>query len=164
MQSKEANSYALATIGGLLSSSCCLVQLGLNYLSVGCAGFSVLDPLREYFIALSYGGFFFKLFWEKQVMNQRIFNKSNSITLLILLTLTSSPIAVRWVNNGRLPSEYDGILSEVEIEGMNCEACSNNAKNGLLSIDGVTDCSVDLRTKKAKIQSKRELNLCLFRP
>ena len=37
---------ACSVIGGLLCSSCCLVQLGLNSLSIGCAGFSTLTPYR----------------------------------------------------------------------------------------------------------------------
>jgi len=37
----------------LLASACCLLQLGLNLLSVGCAGFNtVLGPVRPYFISL----------------------------------------------------------------------------------------------------------------
>jgi hypothetical protein len=37
----------------LLASSCCLVQLALNALSVGCAGFNThLGPLRPYFLGL----------------------------------------------------------------------------------------------------------------
>lgn len=37
----------------MLASACCLLQLGLNLLSVGCAGFNtVLGPVRPYFISL----------------------------------------------------------------------------------------------------------------
>ena len=39
---------------GLLSSSCCALQLVLNAFSVGCAGFNtVLGPLRPYLLALA---------------------------------------------------------------------------------------------------------------
>ena len=39
---------------GLLSSSCCALQLLLNYLSFGCAGFNtVLGPLRPQFLAIT---------------------------------------------------------------------------------------------------------------
>lgn len=43
----------LAVLGGLLSSSCCVLQLLLNALSVGCAGFSALTPYRPLFLALT---------------------------------------------------------------------------------------------------------------
>jgi hypothetical protein len=37
----------------LAASSCCLLQLGLNFLSFGCAGWnSVLGPIRPYFLSL----------------------------------------------------------------------------------------------------------------
>jgi copper chaperone CopZ len=36
----------------MLASACCLLQLGLNLLSVGCAGFNtILGPLRPYFVS-----------------------------------------------------------------------------------------------------------------
>lgn len=37
----------------LLSSACCMVQLALNILSFGCAGFnSILGPIRPYFVSM----------------------------------------------------------------------------------------------------------------
>ena len=40
------------TLLSLLSSSCCVIQLALNMLSVGCAGFnSILGPARPFFLA-----------------------------------------------------------------------------------------------------------------
>jgi hypothetical protein len=42
------NDYLWATIAGLLSSSCCVIQLGLNAMSLGCAGFSILTPYRYF--------------------------------------------------------------------------------------------------------------------
>jgi hypothetical protein len=42
-----------ALTGGLLSSSCCVIQLVLNYTSIGCAGFSALTPYRHVFRAIT---------------------------------------------------------------------------------------------------------------
>jgi hypothetical protein len=42
-----------ALTGGLLSSSCCVIQLVLNYTSIGCAGFSALTPYRHVFRAMT---------------------------------------------------------------------------------------------------------------
>ena len=41
-----------AVLGGLLCSSCCIVQLLLNSFSVGCAGFAVLTPYRSALLGL----------------------------------------------------------------------------------------------------------------
>ncbi|KAF9174997.1 hypothetical protein BGX20_008841 [Mortierella sp. AD010] len=46
-------SYLSAITLGLLSSSCCLIQLILNVFSIGCAGFSVLTPFRPIFGSIS---------------------------------------------------------------------------------------------------------------
>ncbi|KAF6254320.1 hypothetical protein COO60DRAFT_333071 [Scenedesmus sp. NREL 46B-D3] len=46
-----------ALTGGLLSSSCCVIQLVLNYTSIGCAGFSALTPYRHVFRAITGAGF-----------------------------------------------------------------------------------------------------------
>lgn len=48
--------YAYAVVGGLLSSQCCIIQLALNAMSVGCAGFSVLSPYRPAFLAATTAG------------------------------------------------------------------------------------------------------------
>jgi hypothetical protein len=42
-----------ALTGGLLSSSCCVIQLVLNYTSIGCAGFSALTPYKHVFRAIT---------------------------------------------------------------------------------------------------------------
>jgi copper chaperone CopZ len=43
----------LSLIGGLLSSSCCVIQLLLNSLQLGCAGFAVLIPWQPHFRTLT---------------------------------------------------------------------------------------------------------------
>jgi len=49
---ETAHSFALWSLLGLLSSSCCALQLLLNLFSFGCAGFNtVLGPLRPTFMA-----------------------------------------------------------------------------------------------------------------
>ncbi len=51
-----AHTLGLAVLGGLLSSSCCVLQLALNAASLGCAGFSALTPYRPLFLAATAGG------------------------------------------------------------------------------------------------------------
>lgn len=51
---QTASEMAWWSILGLLSSSCCAVQLLLNALAFGCAGFnSVLGPVRPTFVAMT---------------------------------------------------------------------------------------------------------------
>ena len=45
----------VVSVGGLMSSSCCLIQLILNAFSFGCAGFAALDVLRPFFMCLTFG-------------------------------------------------------------------------------------------------------------
>eukprot|EP00957_Ditylum_brightwellii_P175711 13378838-Ditylum_brightwellii.AAC.1 len=49
-----AHRWAWWSLLGLLSSSCCALQILLNLLSFGCAGFNTaLGPLRPTFLALT---------------------------------------------------------------------------------------------------------------
>jgi copper chaperone CopZ len=49
--------YGAALAGGLLASSCCVVQLVLNIFSIGCAGFNtILGPYRWFFLLFALGG------------------------------------------------------------------------------------------------------------
>ena len=47
----------MAVCSGLLASSCCIVQLVLNFFSIGCAGFNtMLQPYRPIILSLVFGG------------------------------------------------------------------------------------------------------------
>merc|ERR1719424_609712 len=49
-----AESLSLWFLMGLFSSSCCLIQIGLNALSFGCAGFNTwLGPIRPALLAVT---------------------------------------------------------------------------------------------------------------
>lgn len=39
---------SLSICSSLIASNCCLIQLVLNYLSIGCAGFAILEPIRPF--------------------------------------------------------------------------------------------------------------------
>ncbi|PRP79476.1 hypothetical protein PROFUN_05171 [Planoprotostelium fungivorum] len=150
--------YAAAISGGLLSSSCCVVQLVLNYFSIGCAGFSVLDPFRNTFLSITYGTLFYKV-WRDQTLGRGLLTRENAITSLIVLALSVSPTVVRSINHGRLSSEGDLIVKRVEITGMNCESCANSVRNGMMKLPGVEQVRVELKDKSVTIWSKREVSL-----
>lgn len=90
---------AAATLGGLLSSSCCTVQLVLNSLSLGCAGFAVLDRLRPFFLALTFSSLAYKT-WRYDIKLHRTPLRSLP-TWLIAAALANSPAILRTVNRRR---------------------------------------------------------------
>ncbi|KAF9310961.1 hypothetical protein BG003_007932 [Podila horticola] len=90
------SSYLSALAVGLLSSSCCVVQLVLNAFSIGCAGFSVLTPLRPVFLAISFGLVLYTV--TKYRFSARTF-----ATLVITLGLTITPELVAVVNQSSGP-------------------------------------------------------------
>jgi hypothetical protein len=49
-----------ATAGGLLSSSCCVIQLALNAFGLGCAGFAALDRWRPLTLSLTFSSLLLK--------------------------------------------------------------------------------------------------------
>ncbi|KAF8928545.1 hypothetical protein BGZ47_001539 [Haplosporangium gracile] len=98
-------SYISAVTLGLLSSSCCLIQLALNLMSVGCAGFSVLTTYRPLFLVFS--SFlvlvtFYKYRWSSKT----------ALTLALVLTLTTTPEMLAVYNQSstgslkRLPNTF----------------------------------------------------------
>lgn len=138
---------AAATVGGLLSSSCCTVQLVLNSLSLGCAGFAVLDKFRPVFLALTFSSLAYKT-WRYDIRMHRAPLRSLP-TWLIAAALASSPALVRAVNRRRglaaLAEERTPAIAEPKtpagplkfrVTGMKCEACGNGLRNALEAMGG----------------------------
>ncbi|KAG0344127.1 hypothetical protein BG004_004714 [Podila humilis] len=98
------SSYVSALALGLLSSSCCVIQLVLNAFSIGCAGFSVLTPLRPVFLGISFGLVLYTVF--KYRLTARTI-----VTLFITLGLTITPEMVAVVNqsNGSFSISSSGL-------------------------------------------------------
>ncbi|KAK9840601.1 hypothetical protein WJX81_003915 [Elliptochloris bilobata] len=80
--SNARNTLGLAVLGGLLSSSCCVLQLFLNALSFGCAGFSLLTPYRPLFLALTAGSFGLA-HWRNRNARQTLFALAVSASLAL---------------------------------------------------------------------------------
>ncbi|KAK3842200.1 MAG: hypothetical protein J3R72DRAFT_443925 [Linnemannia gamsii] len=90
-------SYITAVAFGLLSSSCCLIQLALNLMSVGCAGFSILTPYRPLFLAFSSLLVLFNLFKYR-------WSPRTAWTVALVLTLTTTPEMVAVYNQSSVDS------------------------------------------------------------
>lgn len=144
------NQFLLSTIGGLLSSSCCVIQLALNLFSIGCAGFSILDPYRPFFLVATFTSLI-----ASQLYLHRSFYSFLELRFIFLIALAStlviSPAIVQHLNDknnyAHNNDDDDGrvMMIKVEIEGVKCEACRNRAMGALKALDGVTGCRV---TKK----------------
>jgi copper chaperone CopZ len=137
-----------ATVGGLLSSSCCAVQLLLNSISVGCAGFAVLDRFRPLFLCLTFSSLAYKTVAYDVRLHK---NPWRSLpTWLVAAALASAPLLVRRLNRGGAltlgglssPSSLQGrnvprpVMLQYSVRGMKCEACAHGLKNALEALRG----------------------------
>ncbi|KAG0219170.1 hypothetical protein B0O80DRAFT_502201 [Mortierella sp. GBAus27b] len=84
-------SYLSAAALGLLSSSCCVIQLVLNAFSIGCAGFSVLTPFRPIFTSISFLLILYTIYKYR-------FSSRTALTLAITILLTIAPEMVSVYN------------------------------------------------------------------
>ncbi len=164
--------------GGLLSSSCCVLQLILNLFSFGCAGFkTLLEPYRPLFLSLTFGGLIASLYLELQrncstskvcgkrgAMNKKIegtnakkvVSTSFVITTLLVIALAFSPEMLGWINdNAYGNNNKDTVVAKqtvhMQVGGMNCEGCRNAVQRAVNSLPSVISSKVDLKTGKCEI-------------
>jgi len=146
------NAYVLATIGGLLSSSCCLIQLLLNSFSVGCAGFAILTPYRPIFLAAT------TILLGYNVQNYGL-TKATISSILLASSLSVSSEVLSLLNQGKFLNKRrkqkkleDPQKVTLTIDGLGCEACATRVKNALNSLEGVASCQVYFENKTAIVQ------------
>ena len=90
----------------LAASACCLLQLGLNALALGCGGFNkVLGPFRPYFLAL--------LVVTSLQPNQR----RSSLALVGRTTVALLPEALDWFNRRPVHVDLSPYVSPSNIVG-----------------------------------------------
>lgn len=154
-KSSSITCYLGATLTGLLSSSCCIVQLILNTFSVGCAGFSLLTPFRSIFLS------FTVIFLLFVITKFGIKSKQTINTLLISSLLCSSPEIVSFYNEGSIPKLTRLIIFNnvntlpekeifmLEIQGIGCEGCANKIKRFFDSRPNVIYSKVFFNNKSA---------------
>lgn len=127
----------------LLASACCLLQLGINLLAGGCAGFNTgLGPLRPYFLSL--------LIYSTATMTRRqIMSPCHQWTSFLLQTVFRWGIAMlpeflHLYNTHRAPGKEKVVLFEppasmtgseaiaqIDIPTMGCVACINTIDSSL---------------------------------
>jgi copper chaperone CopZ len=112
-------------------------------MSIGCAGFSVLDPLRPVFLTLSYGGLATSLAYGYLYQGKPLLNKENLITTLIVTALSLSPELMNSINTRSIPvispkpaREAISKTVHLKIDGMKCKSCANKVKNAIEATGG----------------------------
>eukprot|EP01128_Nolandella_sp_AFSM9_P010935 TRINITY_DN7651_c0_g1_i1.p1 TRINITY_DN7651_c0_g1~~TRINITY_DN7651_c0_g1_i1.p1 ORF type:complete len:235 (-),score=70.22 TRINITY_DN7651_c0_g1_i1:192-854(-) len=154
LMSFDATAIGTAVGSALLGSSCCAIQLVLNYFSIGCAGFAVLDPYRPAFLSLSLGSFGSMLYFDRQ-RGKPVFSKRNLFSFILMVSLSVLPQVVNYVNNPSLEGleEDEEVVDvfSVDISGMNCLACANAVHNGINGIDGVKENQVAFESKSGEV-------------
>ena len=146
---------ALHNVGvPLLASACCLLQLGLNVLSIGCAGFNTfLGPLRPYFMAL-----LMVLSWNNAAGNVA-WTTRGILTLLTRWSVALLPEGLYWFNKyvveARANTRAQDLslntltaLVELDIPTMGCVACINSIDKALQRHEGVHYASASLHEQK----------------
>jgi len=149
---------------GLLSSSCCLLQLGLNLLAsfnvlhVGCAGFNkVLGPWRWHLRLLTAA--WLSASWLATALRRR-----PRRAVVRLLCSTAVCMVLMFLPEGLLmlggpavapPTEGAQVL-EVSVEGMGCEACQTHVQGLMDRASGVVGSRVDFKAGRAELVVNRD--------
>ena len=162
---------------GLLSSSCCLLQVGLNVLSaldvvhVGCAGFNKsLGPVRTPLRALSV--IWLMALWMKRLRSTETRRGSSYMALetrrgssyMALAFRTTLTLALMFLPELLLlsggpamaPPTGDTVLYDLSVEGMGCEACQIHVKQVLERTSGVVGASVDFKAGRARVEVSKD--------
>ena len=150
---------AQCIVGGLLGSSCCLIQLGANLLAsldvvqIGCTGLNkVLGPIRGQLRIAT--GAYLSAYWlwtlsratSKRRLGHLIF------TTGVYLVLTFLPEMLVWSGGPALaPPTGNAQLVRLQVDGMGCEACQSHVKGLLERTGGVISSSVDFKTGRADV-------------
>ena len=153
---------------GLLGSSCCVLQLLLNFFSVGCAGFNkVLGPWRLQLRTLT--GAWLGALWmqhlfgrkkgggkekEKEAACCRAQRRRLIISTTLTLLLTFLPEILLFAGapgGGLAPPTHSTQRMTLAVGGMGCEACQFHVKGVLERTPGVIGTEVDFKAGSAEL-------------
>ena len=149
-------SWINGLLGGLLISSCCVIQLGLNLFGIGCAGLNtLLLPYRPLFISLTVISLTYSFIRYRP-------SKWNFMTIIcVTLLLSFSPELLRIYNNQFSNdglNENEMFVTHWKIIGMHCEGCRAAVIQSLRKLNGVVSVNIDLETGRAKLTSRNMIN------
>lgn len=146
----------LPALTGLLSSSCCIIQLVLNFFSISCAGFAVLTPYRHILSSITV------LLLSYNMYNNGLKNRQALFSLLISVAFMASPEVVKLVNHlpaARSSKIKSTVYYRFHLDGLGCEACANRIKNTLNQIDWIYDTRVFFDNQTAIVQTIDQENI-----
>lgn len=141
--------HAVPTLTALLSSSCCVIQLVLNFFSISCAGFAIFTPYRRLLTTVTI------LTLAYNVRNKGLKNRQVLLSTLISVIFMISPEIVKMINL----SSSDNVVSSVvfyfriNLDGLGCEACANRIKNRLNAVEWILDTRVFFDNRTAIVQT-----------
>ncbi|CAL8465913.1 g5449 [Coccomyxa elongata] len=161
--------YGAAMLGGLLSSSCCVIQLALNMFSVGCAGFSILTPYRPLFMGLTTASLGYSHLKHRNP-------QQTVLAVSIAMALAGMPELVQLYNEGQLRllralpigvttaplSSHDALSLtqkqqsvKLQVDGLRCAACGARLKQALLAqVRGVRRADVEFVSGRVEVQGQ----------
>lgn len=152
---------------GMLSSSCCAVQLILNLFNFGCAGFNTyLGPIRPAFLAMTI--ILNGRMWQLAMPNiglpstpeYYLHSLIASTALAVFLSLLPELTELRNKRKTSLHTKLSNLaissgktITEVKLalDGLGCVACISAVQGALQNIDQVASCEIALEKKEATI-------------
>ncbi|CAF0803178.1 unnamed protein product [Adineta ricciae] len=147
-------------VGGLLISSCCVIQLLLNLFGIGCAGLNTfLLPYRPIFISLTIISLTYSFY------RYRPSKKHFTMIVLVTVLLSLSPELLRMYNNQFARNDFNHtagvVITYWQIVGMHCEGCRSAVIQALRKLEGVLSVHVNLETGQAKLITKNVIDTSL---
>mmetsp|Transcript_5856 Transcript_5856/g.13558 ORF Transcript_5856/g.13558 Transcript_5856/m.13558 type:complete len:465 (-) Transcript_5856:75-1469(-) len=169
-----------SVVGGLLGSSCCLIQLvlnllaSLNILHIGCAGFNnILGPLRPKIRAAT--GVWLAGVWVAQAVGSlhiapsgakkaasccspphRKWGRLVMISAVCALLTFLPELLLLSGGTALAPPTAGAFVVPLDVDGMGCEACQTHVKSVLERSSGVISATVDFKTGKAEVVVARD--------
>lgn len=133
-------------VTAMLSSSCCIIQLVLNFFSISCAGFAIFTPYRTLLSSITI-----------VLLSYNMYHNKTKTSAIVCILLMISPEIVAYINQHTKASSTTTAASLVyyrfQLSGLGCEACANRIKNTLNAIDWVEDVVVYFYNQTAIIQA-----------
>jgi len=143
--------HALSALAGLLSSSCCLLQLGANALSIGCAGFNtVLGPARPAMRLLTAA--WLLVLWTLTLRRRWPRHHAVFSTLLCAGLAFMPELLLAGGGPAFAPPTASTFDLRLTIDGMGCEACQWHVRSVLERTAGVASADVDFAAGVANLR------------
>merc|ERR1712187_464735 len=148
----------------MFASACCLLQLLLNLLSIGCAGFNTaLGPWRPTFMAfmLLMQIFQWRIAAQRfDMVNRALLSTAISVTLAALpemLYVKNFVWKSNSTNEGKNVAVPQKSLSIVlKTEDMGCIACVDTVRNCIVGLPKVSSCDVSFESKLVSVTCERQ--------